>query len=244
MRTVPLFRFESWTSGADLVVGGVPIEVKTYSAASWPHVGGCISTYQFERVLDKAALVVFCRLPEDGPAETVEIVGAVSTASLAAACVPMLDRSLRANLRVPSSNLQRVWSLAERLSSADDGARADLCTPPGRVPHARGHCSAGHGTFYGHCWGCPAPPQSAPERVCISAKPGGRMHLADRTRLLEAHDGWPFKTGVSWPRLVNVVFDHQPCPFCFQAAPGDAADVDALGLQDTGQHLQPTPTSQ
>lgn len=227
VRTFPLFRFQSFTRGADVTAASVPIEVKAYRAGAWERLGGCVSTYQLDSILSKASLIVFCRVPDASEPAVVQLVGWAAIRDLTRSSRPALDATFRANLRLPQQAMQSMRSLADRLADADK-AEEGLAKPPGAAADPDGWCPEGHATFYGHCWGCLRLPLDAPERVTVSAAARAHMHAADPDALVASHGTWPFLTGISRPRFCNVVFRHQPCPLCFKRPPTAAADVDAL----------------
>jgi hypothetical protein len=224
----PTFRYSTLTRGSDVTAGGVPIEVKSYRAAVWNRLGGCVSAYQVERLLRKAAVIVFCKVPDDRLPAEVEIVGWVSTWSLASLAKPALDASLRANFLVTPDKMGDVAVLADGIRHAAAGDSPALTSTPGAASDPVGRCRSGHATFYGLCWGCCKPRPDQPTRVTVSEAKHARMHLLDRDGLVDAHNGrWPFISTTRRRDFVDVVPRCPPCWFCF-GVPLASADTDRL----------------
>jgi hypothetical protein len=219
-----LFRAAAATKSADVLVADVPIEVKSYRTESWNRLGGCVSTYQLESVLTKAALVIFCRVSYEEANPTVEIVGWIEASNVPVVGVAALDRSYRANIRVPEREMNPVWPLAEKFSDIADGLVSAWQPPGTRADAAVSSCVNGHRSFYGHCWGCDVTSLDTPEWVIVGDQPHHRMHSGAAGAVKQAHGGWPFRGMTRRLRFVDVVWRHPPCWYCFGQST-EAADL-------------------
>lgn len=225
-----LFRAAAARRSADVTLAGVPIEVKSFRSEVWSRLGGCVSTYQLESILTKSALVFFCRVSATGDARTVEVVGWIDSGMVPASGLPVLDRSLRANIRVQHEDMKPVWPLVDVFSDIADGL-AQAWQPPGPKDNAVAVCSKGHTTYYGHCWGCDVDTKHAPSWVIVGSEAHHRMHAGSAELVREAHGGWPpFKNATRRKRFVDVVWRHPPCWYCF-GRPDELGDLNAAILE-------------
>lgn len=203
------------------------VEVKTWSHTSWPTYGRHINADQLLRIVDKAEIVVWCRLiddlpdprPEIPPPEqaTVELVGWNGVRDLVACGEPVWLTPVRAQLLVPAARVRPMDELTP------DVQLTMPTWPRNAAPLLRGTGSCSHRTVATLCWTCawadsfPDAPATNPDlgRVTVSAGNARFYHHMNRDEIVAVHGSWPFTAPIRVEQAADACLSLPACPGCF-----------------------------
>jgi hypothetical protein len=204
-------------SGADVLVSGHGVEVKTFRRRWWQQYGPCVSANQLEAIVRNSTVISFWTLP-DLPADAspdrpshVTCRGWVFTVEIEEFGEPEIDAAWRARLKIPADRLRPAVELLDRILT---GRLAPPRLQPERALLSDSCGSCGAALYCGHCWRCCARPDGLPEQVWITEQ--GRAWHPGRgfDPVRRRHDGLGFFRRVA---IDQVVAARRPCPICVDA---------------------------